>query len=247
MRSTQSISRRNRQTRAWRLVDAEGLEHADRLLPVRGSRAVLRSAVERVADRPAAPLEAARGRAGRRRAGARGWSSSVRWLPPVGRVRTTIPGRAARDALVEPREHRQRLVGRPRAGRGLEGSSAPDAPRAPLGLDVETERGEPVAVAAVDRLLRRPERCDRLLALADVGELRLHHPAQQPSASMRREHADERSRRRTAAEPPGTVIAKGRPLRPRRSRPSSKPRACARTAGAVEKRVASSSVGSQPK
>jgi hypothetical protein len=41
------------------------------------------------------------------------------------------------------------------------------------------ERREPVAEAAVDRLLRRPERRDRLAALADVAQLRVHHPPQQ--------------------------------------------------------------------
>ena len=57
--------------------------------------------------------------------------------------------------------------------------------------DVVTGRGKPVAEAAVDRLLGGPQRRDRLPRSRTSTELRLHHPAQQAAAPVRREHADD--------------------------------------------------------
>ena len=54
------------------------------------------------------------------------------------------------------------------------------------------ERGAAVAEAAVDRLLRRPERRDRLAALVRVVEVRAHHRAQHASPAVRRRDADDR-------------------------------------------------------
>src|SRR5205085_10264685 len=45
-------------------------------------------------------------------------------------------------------------------------------------------------IPAVDRLLARPQRRDRLAALVDVTQLRVHHRAQRPAPPMRRIDAD---------------------------------------------------------
>ena len=58
-------------------------------------------------------------------------------------------------------------------------------------LEPEHERREAVAVAAVDRLLRGPERGERLAALVHVVELRAHHRAENPAPSVGREDADD--------------------------------------------------------
>src|SRR6185437_3205369 len=68
-------------------------------------------------------------------------------------------------------------------------------------LDLAAPRREPVAEASVDRLLARPERCDRLSAFVDVAKLGIHHRAQDAAATMRRVHADDAhpaARERTA-------------------------------------------------
>ena len=65
--------------------------------------------------------------------------------------------------------------------------------RAPDARDrhLAAPRREPVAEAAVDRLLRRPQRSDRLAAAMRVRELRLHHLAQRAAPAMHRVHADD--------------------------------------------------------
>ena len=49
--------------------------------------------------------------------------------------------------------------------------------------------GEAVAEAGVDGLLRRPQGGERFAAVANVVELRSHHPTENPLAAVRREHA----------------------------------------------------------
>ncbi len=68
----------------------------------------------------------------------------------------------------------------------------PDADLRPLRLDVQPERREPVPETAVDGLLGGPERRDGLAALADVLQLRIHHPPEKAAAPVRGKHADDR-------------------------------------------------------
>jgi hypothetical protein len=99
------------------------------------------------------------------------------------------------------REQHHRLVQRDRAH-----PTAPvERPRVrtavPRDGDVAAPRGDAVPEAAVDRLLRRPQRRDRLAARLHVVELCAHHLAQDPAAAMRRIDADDgdaRARKRAA-------------------------------------------------
>ena len=53
-------------------------------------------------------------------------------------------------------------------------------------------RRDPVAEAAVDDGLRRPERCERLAALVEVVELLAHELGEHAAAPVARHDADER-------------------------------------------------------
>ena len=61
----------------------------------------------------------------------------------------------------------------------------------PRNLHVAAERGEPVAEAAVDPALRRPEDGERLLARVHVLELGAHQLAQDPAPAVRRQDTDD--------------------------------------------------------
>ncbi len=100
-------------------------------------------------------------RAGRRAAGAPTTRPCARTCPACRagrRRRRRATARAPRRAD-PPGARLRRLEARP------EGAVT-------AGSQLERQRGEPVAVAAVDRLLRGPERRERLAALVDVVELR---------------------------------------------------------------------------
>ena len=56
--------------------------------------------------------------------------------------------------------------------------------------DLAGDRGHPVAEAAVDHLLRGPQRRDRLASLTDVLELGAHHGRQDAATAMRRQDSD---------------------------------------------------------
>ena len=156
-------------------------------------------------DEPPSQFELDAGRSRSRRARRRCSSSAKRFGPPPppplgrvdedravshqSRVRANIPGVCARDA--RPR----------RGGNSLSASSASTRRTLPARLDAAREAdvlaagsstsphddARPVAEAAVDRLLRGPQRRERLAALVDVVELGAHHRAQHAAAAMRRQ------------------------------------------------------------
>src|SRR4029450_11541836 len=68
------------------------------------------------------------------------------------------------------------------AGPGRRGLPLPPPPPVTGAPPLLPQRGEPVAVTTVDRLLGREQGGDRLLTLADVVELGAHHPGQQAAA-----------------------------------------------------------------
>jgi len=82
---------------------------------------------------------------------------------------------------------------------------------APRQVDRDAERGEPVAVAAVDRSLRRPEGRERLAAAAHVVELGAHQRGQDAAPPVGRQHADDRDA--------GAVELAARYREPKRKRP----------------------------
>ena len=92
------------------------------------------------------------------------------------------------------------------------------------------QRGDAVAEAAVDRLLGGPERRDRLAALVDVAQLRVHHRAEHAAAAVRRLDADHGDARARAASRRAPTTRRGTRPRRRRSAPSSNA-ACMRSCG----------------
>jgi hypothetical protein len=98
----------------------------------------------------------------------------------------------AAGAVVDRREHAggRIFVHQPDTtpGRRVAAKAHPVAFR----LDRHPERRHPVAVAAVDRLLRRPQDRQRLPAFGNRIELRSHQAAQDPASPVRGQDADER-------------------------------------------------------
>ncbi len=165
------------------------LDHID----VTGRRAALElrmDPVQRVAGRLAVELEHERvllspALASLRRIG------EVARLPP--RIRAPEhAGRAEAGAVVDRREDVLRLLQRGDAHRCAVVARLPQGGVAARQRHLAGQRGEAVAVPAVDDLLRGPEGGDRLAALTDVLELRAHHRREDPATAVGREHADDR-------------------------------------------------------
>ena len=201
-------------------------------------RAGRRAGLPRHADagRSRSPRARRRARAARscfgpRAAAPLGRVGELRGLPPLARAREHARASRARDALVDRREALERLVARRRAARAPRGSTGrANAACVARQRDLARERREAVAEAAVDRLLRRPQRRDRLAALVHVVELRAHHRREDAAAAVRRQHADDGHARAADASPPGTAVGTG--TRPRRRRSSSPSHAaCMRSSG----------------
>ncbi len=111
-------------------------------------------------------------------------------LPPrVGALEH--PRRAQADAIVDRRDHVLGLVEGDETGDGALVRRLPEAGKAGRQRHLAGERGEPVAEAPVDDLLRRPQGRDRLAAVADVLELRAHHRGEDPAAAVGRQDADD--------------------------------------------------------
>ena len=225
-------------------IDAEGLEDANRLLPIGRARALLDDPIQRVPDRATVSFEQCADERASATPPIRGVVEPAH-LPPGGRAHhhaRTLPP----DPVIEAWEDAQSLVVRDEAHGAVARQLRPDRDRLASGVDAETDGRQAVAVAAVDGLLRRPERGDRLLPLAHVVELGLHHPAEQAPAAMRREHAHPRdSRARQGASRNGHREredgGRGDDRAPSKT-------ACIRSSGRIRKfRSASSEVGVQPK
>ena len=124
-------------------------------------------------------------------------------LPPVGRIgeRARLPpgvgarehpGRPQPDAVVDRRDHVLCLGERDEARAGVLRGREAEATVAGRERDLARQRGQPVAIAPVDDLLRCPKSRDRLAALADVLELGAHHLGEDPATAMGRQDADDR-------------------------------------------------------
>ena len=101
------------------------------------------------------------------------------------------PRRAESGTLVDRGEHVLRLLERCETyGRSVVGRLA-QAGIAARQRHLAGESGEAVAEPAVDDLLRRPERSDRLSALADVLQLGTHHRREDSAATMGGQHPDD--------------------------------------------------------
>ncbi len=112
-------------------------------------------------------------------------------LPPA-RVSLVHARRDRLDGVVDGRKQRQRLVGLDQPDPADQAHAWTKLALGPWDLQLERERGQPVAVAAVDRLLGGPQHRKRLAALVDAVELGAHHRPQDPAAPVRRQDADDR-------------------------------------------------------
>ena len=110
-------------------------------------------------------------------------------LPPCLRAREHA-GASRADGVVDRREEPVGLVGVGQPDGDVRRLGVLEREAARIGLGDDAGRRQPVAEAAVDRRLRRPERRDRLAPAADVVELAAHEVAQDPAAPVRRQDAD---------------------------------------------------------
>ena len=162
----------------------------DRHRPLAGAGLpVLCDPVERVAGRLAVELEqraVQRAAAPARRVVERACASPT--TPCCARTSPAAARRPARRAAGNSR----RLV---RGRAGEPSRAARTARRTPLrsraSVDRTDPRGEPVAEAAVDRRLGRPQVRGHVAARAAVLELRRHQRRQHAAAAVRRQHADD--------------------------------------------------------
>jgi hypothetical protein len=199
-----------------RAVVAHRLDHPD-VPGVHGSLPLRDHPVQRVCSRYAVQLEHGGVQHRAVLAAVRRVVEATR-LPPRRRA-LEHPRRPQPDAVVDRRHHRLGLLegDEPQAGCRVGRSAEPVV--AARERQLGPEGGHPVAVAAVDRLLGRPEGRDRLAARDDVLELRAHHAAQHAAAPVRGQDADDGdagARHRTARngepEREGTCAADDLPV-----------------------------------
>ena len=110
-------------------------------------------------------------------------------LPPVPRAREHARALEPQP-VVDRRDQLERLLGReqPQARLARRPRQARVLARE---VDLGRHRGQAVAEAAVDLVVRGPEVRDRLAALVDVVELGAHQRAEQAAAAVRRQDADD--------------------------------------------------------
>ena len=190
--SVQSTASRNRQAVPSALDRRRSLRARGRCACDPRQRALVHDPVEGVTDGAPVALRSARlsgpppcrGAPGDRRAGRSSHQSRERERNPMfpRRTRSYTRGKVGERLVVL--DERDATV---RRGQVV-AERRPDA-REPRPA---AQRRHPVPVAAVDRLLRRPQRRERLAPGRDVGELRAHHPREQAAAAVRGQHADHR-------------------------------------------------------
>jgi hypothetical protein len=112
-------------------------------------------------------------------------------IPPPG-VGTLVHAR--RDPLHRVVERRQQPCGRlevDQANAADRLHAWAERPERLVDVELRGQRGEPVAVAPVDSLLRRPERGEWLAARMHVVELRAHHRPEDTAPPVRGQDADD--------------------------------------------------------
>src|SRR5439155_21995944 len=143
-------------------------------------------------------------------------------LPPQAAPREH-PGPLQADAVENRRDRLERLLRLEKAYRSLRLKPLRERGVLVREGDLTAERGEAVAEAAVDGLLGRPKRRERLASLVRVLELRAHQRTQDAAPTVRRVDADDaHTGRRQIAARNGDVegerrrAADDRAVRPRR-------------------------------
>ena len=114
--------------------------------------------------------------------------------PPLLRARRHAVALRA-DPLVDRRHQLRRLLARHQPERSDRPGIVAEREARLDRVQLVHRRSDPVAEAAVDQRLRRPQRSERLPARMDVVELEAHHRRQYSLPPVRRQHADPRDAR----------------------------------------------------
>ena len=186
--------------------------------------------VDRVAGGPAAELEHARSASGRRRARRSGGSASTRCSHQLARARERRPAAARASASQSGGRRLERLGRLDEPHAPARSSGAPNAACSRGTATSPANAARPYPKRAVDRLLRGPQRRERLAALVRVVEVGAHHRAQDAAAAMGRRDADDgRPRARDRSRPGTESVNANAPAPPTIASPSQA--ACIRSSG----------------